>query len=69
PLNDYYVTGLDVYRLATNEAVGEVFSPRKTYIRSETVDCQAGEVEWKGGNLYYDCFSSEMNVDSFVPVK
>lgn len=69
PLNDYYVTGLDVYRLATNEAVGDVLSPRKTFIRSETVDFQPGEVEWKGGNLYYDSFSSSLNVDKFTPIK
>lgn len=69
PLHDYYATGLDVYRLATNEDVNKPFSPAKTFIRSETVDCQAGEVEWKGGNLYYDKFSSNMKVESFVPVK
>lgn len=69
PLHDYYATGLDVYRLATNETVGDVLSPRKTFIRSETVDFQPGEVEWKGGNLYYDKWNSNMNVDSFVPVK
>lgn len=69
PLNDYYVTGLDVYRLATNEAVGDVLSPRKTYIRSETVDFQPGEVEWRGGNLYYDSFKSNLEVDKFTPIK
>lgn len=68
-LHDYYATGLDVYRLATNETVGDVLSPRKTFIRSETVDFQPGEVEWKGGNLYYNHWTSNMNVDSIVPVK
>lgn len=69
PLHDYYATGLDVYRLATNEAVGDVLSPRKTFIRSETVDFQPGEVEWKGGNLYYDKWDSNLKVESIIPVK
>lgn len=64
PLNDYYATGIDVYRLASNEGVGDTFFPAKTYIRSETVDCQAGEVEWRGGNLYYDKWKSHLNVNS-----
>lgn len=69
PLNNYYVTGIDMYRLATNEAVGDVLSPSKTYIRSETVDFQPGEVEWKGGNLYYDSFGSSLKVNSITPIK
>lgn len=68
-MHDYYATGLDVYRLATNEAVNEPLSPAKTYIRSETVDFQPGEVEWKGGNLYYDKWDSQMKVESIIPVK
>ena len=31
-------------------------SPAKTHFRSETVDLQRGEVEWRGGNLYFDKF-------------
>lgn len=68
-MHGYYATGLDVYRLATNESVNEPLSPAKTFIRSETVDFQPGEVEWKGGNLFYDKWDSHMNVDSFISVK
>jgi len=28
--------------------------PAKQHFRSDTVDSQRGEVEWDGGNLYYD---------------
>ena len=63
---DYYKTGLDVYRFAANKAVNAQFDPAKRYIRSETVDNQAGEVEWKGGNLEYSDFDSELVIDSCV---
>ncbi len=68
PMEDYYASGLDAYRLASNEAVGQPLSPAKKYIRSETVDFQAGEVEWSGGNLYYDKWHSNLNLDSMEPI-
>jgi len=69
PMNDYYATGIDVYRLAVNEGVGDSFSPAKSFIRSETVDAQAGEVEWRGGNLFYDKWDSHLQVNSITPIK
>ena len=42
------------YRIAFNDDYGQPFVPAKTFPRSETVDSQRGEVEWKGGNLYFD---------------
>ena len=69
PMNSYYATGIDVYRMATNEAVGDKLSPEKTFIRSETVDFQPGEVEWKGGNLYYDKWSSHLEVNGITPLR
>ena len=68
-LNDYYATGIDLYRLATNEGIGDKLSPAKKYIRSETVDFQAGEVEWRKGNLYNDMWHSHLKVNSIVPVE
>jgi transglutaminase-like putative cysteine protease len=65
-LNDYYATGIDVYRMATNEGVGDKLSPPKTYIRSETVDFQPGEVEWRKGNLFYDKWDSHLKVNSIT---
>ena len=68
-MNSYYATGIDLYRMASNEAVGDKLSPAKKYIRSETVDFQPGEVEWRKGNLYYDKWHSHLTVDSLVPIK
>ena len=68
PLENYYTTGIDLYRMASNEAVGDVLSPPKTFIRSETVDFQPGEVEWRGGNLYYDVWHSHLSDSSITPV-
>ena len=68
PMDAYYATGIDVYRMATNEGVGDQLSPPKTYIRSETVDFQPGEVEWRGGNLYYDKWHSHLEVNGITPV-
>ncbi len=50
----FYVNGMDSYRLIFNDAAGTQFYPAKIFPRSETVDSQRGEVEWRGGNLYFD---------------
>lgn len=50
----FYLGGLDAYRIAFNDDYGTDFVPAKTHFRSETVDSQRGEVEWAGGNLYFD---------------
>ncbi len=50
----FYLNGMDSYRLVFNEDFGRPFDPPKTFLRSETVDSQRGEVEWDGGNLYFD---------------
>jgi len=34
-------------------------------MRSETVDFQRGELEWKGGNLYFDKWDYKMEVGYF----
>ncbi len=50
----FYLGGLDAYRVAFNDDYSREFIPAKQHVRSETVDLQRGEVEWKGGNLYFD---------------
>ncbi|HEY4583479.1 MAG TPA: transglutaminase-like domain-containing protein [Lysobacter sp.] len=50
----FYFGGLDAYRIAFNDDYGQAFAPPKQHFRSDTVDSQRGEVEWRGGNLYYD---------------
>lgn len=50
----FYFGGLDAYRIAFNDDYATPLVPRKQHFRSETVDSQRGEAEWKGGNLYFD---------------
>ena len=52
----FYLGGLDGYRIAFNDDYGRALTPAKTDFRSDTVDNQRGEAEWRGGNLYYDQF-------------
>ena len=65
-LNDRYLWfhfgAIDSYRLVVNSDFGCALSPEKTFPRSETVDFQRGEVEWKGGNLYFDQWHRETTV-------
>lgn len=53
-LDLFYLGGLDAYRIAFNDDYSRDFVPPKQHLRSETVDSQRGEVEWRGGNLYFD---------------
>ena len=50
----FYVSGMDSYRTIYNDDYSQPFYPAKIHHRSETVDSQRGEVEWRGGNLYFD---------------
>jgi transglutaminase-like putative cysteine protease len=55
--------GMDNGRLIFNDDIACDFYPSKTYPRSETVDSQRGEVEWRGGNLYFDQWDYRMRYD------
>jgi len=50
----FYLGGMDSYRIIFNDAYAQAFIPEKEHFRSETIDSQRGEVEWSGGNLYFD---------------
>lgn len=50
----FYLGGIDSYRLIFNSDYSRPLVPAKQHFRSETVDNQRGEVEWRGGNLYFD---------------
>ena len=49
----FFTRGLDAYRLIVNDDFSGDLFPAKTHPRSETVDFQRGEVEWRGENLYF----------------
>jgi len=59
----FYVGGMDSYRLIFNDTISDHFFPAKIYPRSETVDSQRGEVEWEGGNLYFDQWDWNMQYE------
>ena len=58
----FYLGGIDPYRMIVNTDYGQLLSPRKKYPRSETVDFQRGEVEWRGGNLYFNKWSYNLEI-------
>jgi hypothetical protein len=59
-VREFYLSGIDSYRLIVNDGVaGDLFPPKK-FMRSEPYDFQRGEVEWRGGNLYFDKWDYEI---------
>jgi len=60
---EFYISGIDAYRLIVNDGIGATFVPAKKFPRSEPYDFQRGEVEWRNGNLYFDQWDYNMKVD------
>jgi len=50
----FYTNGTDAYRLIVNSDFSQPLFPEKIFPRSETVDFQRGELEWRGGNIYFN---------------
>ena len=59
----FFTKGIDCYRFIVNDDYSGEFYPAKTYPRSETVDFQRGEVEWRGENLYFGRWRYNMEVE------
>lgn len=59
----FFIGGMDAYRLIVNDDYSQPLFPAKIHFRSETLDFQRGEVEWKGGNLYFDQWDWEYDVE------
>ena len=59
----FFLGGIEPYRLVVNSDFGREFSPAKKYPRSETVDFQRGEVEWEGGNLYFNQWDYDYQIE------
>ena len=58
----FFLGGIDSWRMVVNTDFGMPLWPEKNFPRSETVDFQRGEVEWAGGNLYFDQWSWDLEV-------
>ena len=59
----FFLGGNDPFHMIINNDIAQSLYPAKIYPRSETVDFQRGEAEWRGGNLYFD------NWDYFIDVE
>ncbi len=63
PGADYFYLGaIDSWRMVVNNDFGMDLDPEKKYPRSDMVDFQRGEVEWKKSNLYYPMWDWDMDV-------
>ena len=60
---EFYISGIDSYRLIVNDGVSGKLYPEKKFMRSEPFDFQRGEVEWTGGNLYFDKWDYNMKIE------
>jgi hypothetical protein len=67
-LREFYISGIDSYRLIINDGFSGPFDPPKKHFRSEPYDFQRGEVEWKGGNLYFNKWDYQLNVISIEKI-
>lgn len=61
-IKEFYITGIDSYRLIVNDGISGRLFPAKKFMRSEPFDFQRGEVEWEGGNLYFDKWDYNMKI-------
>ncbi|MEO8233535.1 MAG: transglutaminase-like domain-containing protein [Ignavibacteriota bacterium] len=59
----FFLGSIDPYHLIVNDDYSRPLFPEKTFPRSETVDFQRGELEWRGGNLYFDKWDYHMDVE------
>lgn len=61
-VKEFYISGIDAYRMIVNTDYGQKLYPGKKFPRSEPWDFQRGEMEWENGNLYFDAWKRKMNV-------
>lgn len=59
----FYLGGMDAFRFITNDGFSRPLFPAKVFPRSETVDFQRGEVEWRGGNIYFNKWDYDINIE------
>jgi transglutaminase-like putative cysteine protease len=68
-ITNFYSTGMDAHRFVSNKGVCGDLYPAKTFLRSETVDFQLGEVETEHGNLFYPAWSQKLTLLNVKPIK
>ena len=64
----FYFGNIDHFRLVFNSDISAEFTPPKKFIRSDPFDNQRGELEWEGGNIYYDDFDYGIEIVEYKGV-
>ena len=67
-VRNFFSKGMDCYRFASNTGICSPLYPTKTFIRSETIDFQLGEVECSKGNLFYPGWKKRLDVISIQDI-
>jgi transglutaminase-like putative cysteine protease len=58
----FYLGGIDAARFVVNTDYAQPLYPAKIFFRSEIIDFQRGETEWRGGNLYFNQWTWNFDV-------
>jgi len=64
-IKDFFINGIDAYRWIVNTDFSQPLFPNKIFLRSDDVDFQRGELEWRGGNIYYNKWRWNFEVSHF----
>lgn len=59
----FFFGGIDAWRMIVNNDYSKPLYPEKKFVRSETVDFQRGEVESAAGNIYFDRWDYDMEIE------
>jgi hypothetical protein len=62
-LKEFYISGIDEFRLIINDDFSSELQPEKQFYRSEPIDFQRGELEWKGGNIYFNQWNYDLDIN------
>jgi hypothetical protein len=62
-VRNFYMSGIDAFRLIVNDGFEGPLHPVKKHLRSEPYDFQRGEVEWEGGNLYFNEWDYDIKIE------
>lgn len=61
-VRDFYLSGMDAFRMIINDGIAAELQPKKIFYRSEPFDFQRGELEWKYGNLYFNQWDYSLKI-------
>lgn len=62
-LQNFYFGGLEGWRMVANSDHSQKLDPPKQTMRSDDIDFQRGEVEWRGGNIYFNKYSYHFDIE------